>query len=300
VETGVGGAPSAVFPAPGQPAVQKNKQAPEKEKDIKSAENRQQAPAVSDPIISHLTDTQHRLTKEERREAATKRISADLTELKRFNAAGDETSMIMVLERLARRYVLRRQYDKALHGLTASLALREKLHLDGPSARLFDDRGTIRQKVGDRTGALEDLTRALALAETRREPSLDTGALQARSKALAKELGLDPAAALTAYRTLWKARAAGDGRGETDALHSIGTLFDKAQRSSEALNYYERAAASVLTDKARVYEKLGKPKLAEQSYKEALEAFKRLDYSRYLAVLKESGLDSGLSVRSRR
>lgn len=299
VETGVGGAPTPVFPTPVQPA-HKSKHVPEHQKETRSADARQKPAVQPDPVISQLMDSNHRLSREERREAANKRISGDLTELKRFNAAGDETSMIVVLERLARRFTLRRQYDKALHGLTASLALREKLHLDGPSARLFDERGMIKQKVGDRAGALEDLTRALVLAESRRDTSIDRVALQARCGALAREMGLDPDAILSAYRLLWKARGAGDGRGETDALHTIGTLYDKAQKPSEALNYYERAAASVLTDKARVYGKLGKQKLAEQSYKEALEAFKRLDYSRYLAVLKESGLDSTLSTRPRR
>jgi tetratricopeptide (TPR) repeat protein len=299
VETGVGGKPSAVAPSPVQD-IRKKKPSLEKENAARPVEVRQQqAAAQPDPIVSQLTDSARRLTREERREAAANRISADLAELKRFNASGDETSMIVVLERLARRYALRRQYDRALHGLTASLALREKLGLDGPATQLFDDRGTIKQKVGDQAGALEDLTRALVLAEGRGQAS-GTTALEERCRVLAREMGLDPGAALHAYRSLWKARTTADGRGETDALHALGTLYDNAQKPSVALNYYERSAASVLTDKARMYGKLGKQKLAGQSYKEALEAFKRLDYSRYLVVLRESGLDSTPSALPRR
>ncbi len=80
----------------------------------------------------------------------------------------------------------------------------------------------------------------------------------------------------------------------------IGKLYDNAQKPSEALNYYERSSASVLADMARTYEKLGKQKLAEQSYKDAMEAFKRLDYSRYLMMQKKVRADSTLSPLPRR
>ena len=299
VETGVGGKHVAVVPGPAERS-DKKKQDLGIKRGARSERTRDQLTVPPQRIMSRLSGPTQRLTREERREAAQKRITADLADLKRFKAAGDETSMIVVLERLARRYVLRRQYDKALHGLTASLALREKLGLDGPSARLFDDRGALKQQLNDSAGALEDLTRALVLSQGQGKSSADTTALEARCLVLSRDLGLDPATALRAYRLLWQSRQARDGRGETDALHAIGTLYDKAQKHSEALNYYERSAASVLTDKARVYEKQGNGKLAEQSYKEALETFKRLDYSRYLAVLNESGLDSGTRTRSGR
>jgi tetratricopeptide (TPR) repeat protein len=115
--------------------------------------------------------------------------------------------------------------------------------------------------------------------------------LEARTKALADQLGLESSAALRAFRTLWKARSTGDGQGETDALYMLGNLYDKAFKPTEALNYYDRSSASVLADKARMYEKMGQQKRAEQSYREALETFKKLDYSRYLSMVKQSGVD---------
>jgi tetratricopeptide (TPR) repeat protein len=299
VETTVGGTPVAVIPAP-------RVQTPDNTKELGKKTGTGPAAIQSghnvrpESIIPQTTPVKHKLTRQERYESATKRITEDLAELRKYKVAGDETSMIVVLERLARRYALRRQYDKALHGLTASLALREKLGLDGPAARLYDDRGVIRQNLGDRAGALEDLTRALVLAEAQGAPPKDTTALESRCGALAQGLGLDTAAALHAFRSLWKSRRSGDERGETDALHVIGKLYDNAQRPSEALNYYERSSASVLADKARIYEKLGKQKLAEQSYKEALDAFKRLDYSRYLVMQKKARADFPPPPRPRR
>ncbi len=299
VETGVGGVPVAVIPSP---KVQPHDNVRELGKAVGTRPAAVQDGQAVRPelIIPQITPVKHKLTRQERYESANKRITEDLTELRKYKVAGDETSMIVVLERLARRYVLRRQYDKALHGLTASLAIREKLGLDGPAAQLYDDRGLIRQKLGDQAGALEDLTRALVLTQAQGAPSQDTTALESKCRALAQGLGLDSAAALNAFRSLWKSRRSGDERGETDSLHMIGKLYDNAQRPSEALNYYERSSASVLADKARIYEKLGKLKLAEQSYKEALDAFKRLDYSRYLVMQKKSRADSIPPSRPRR
>jgi predicted GNAT family acetyltransferase len=105
---------------------------------------------------------------------------------------------------------------------------------------------------------------------------------------VANEIGLEPTAATAAYENLWKARMRNDDRAETYALCIIGKLYDGAEKYEEALSYYDQSAASILADKARIYEKIGKKGLAEQFYKSALEAFKKLDYSRYLSLLKKS------------
>jgi Flp pilus assembly protein TadD len=74
-------------------------------------------------------------------------------------------------------------------------------------------------------------------------------------------------------------------------------LYDEAERSAEALQYYERSSASMLADKARIYEKIGKTNQAEQSYNEALESFKKLDYSRYLNLLRKLRVPKTLSLQ---
>ena len=43
--------------------------------------------------------------------------------------------------------------------------------------------------------------------------------------------------------------------------------------------------------------KLDKRRLAAESYKSALEAFKKLDYSRYLSLLKKAKAAETLSLR---
>jgi tetratricopeptide (TPR) repeat protein len=87
---------------------------------------------------------------------------------------------------------------------------------------------------------------------------------------------------LESLQRFWRSRAAGDDQSETQALYAVAKTYDKAERHQDALNYYDRSSASVLTDKALVYDKMGKGELAEQLYAQAMEAFKKLDYSRYV------------------
>jgi tetratricopeptide (TPR) repeat protein len=209
----------------------------------------------------------------------------DLAELKKLKESDDEANMIVILERLADKYARQKEYRKALAGLTASLAFREKLGINKGQEIVFRRSGILKEQLGDKAGALEDLTRAMALSAASGASKTDR-ALAVKAKKLAASIGLKSDVALHAFRLLWRARIGGDSHGETEALYLIGKLYDEANKPAEALRYYERSSTSMLTDKARIYEKIGKTNLAEQSYKEALESFKKLDYSSYLNLLR--------------
>jgi tetratricopeptide (TPR) repeat protein len=218
----------------------------------------------------------------------------DLVDLKKFKETNDEANMIVVLERLADKYARQKEYKKALAGLTASLAFRQKLGMQKGQEIVFRQSGILKEQLGDKVGALEDLTRAIVQAGANGASKTDK-ALVARAKKLAGSIGLESDAALHQFRLLWKARIAGDNHGETEALYSIGRLYDEAEKPAEALRYYERSSTSMLADKARIYEKIGKTNLAEQSYNEALESFKKLDYSSYLNLLRRLRVPKTLS-----
>lgn len=209
----------------------------------------------------------------------------DLAELKKYKETNDEAHMILVLERLTDKYARQKEYRKALAGLTASLAFRQNLGMHKGLEKDFRLSGLLKEQLGDKAGALEDLTRAMAQAIANGVSKAERAQV-VRARKLAGSIGLESDAALQAFRLLWKARIAGDNHGETEALYMIGRLYDTAEKPTEALQYYERSSASMLADKARIYEKIGKTNQAEQSYNDALAAFKRLDYSRYLNMLK--------------
>ncbi len=230
----------------------------------------------------------------ERKTRGDKSIRQNLVELKKFKETDDEANMIVVLERLAHRYSGQKDYKKALAALTASLAFRQKMGMQKGMENALRQSGLLREKLGDKAGALEDLTRAAAQAAVNGASKADK-ALATRAKKLAASIGLDSEAALRAFRLLWKARLAEDSHGETEALYLIGKLYEEADKPSEALQYYERSSTSMLADKARLYEKIGKTSMAEQSYNEALERFKKLDYSRYLNLLQKMRAPKRLS-----
>ena len=162
----------------------------------------------------------------------------------------------MILEKLAELYVRHKQYDKALHSLVASIAYREKMGLNKGLEKLYEKRGLIREKLGNSAGALADLTRALVLFDGHEGLSARR-ALDSRIRKIACEMRVDPAAAMGAYQALWRARSKGDDRAETHALYTIGRLYDRAEKNEQALSYYDQSSASILADKARVYEKIG-------------------------------------------
>jgi len=226
------------------------------------------------------------------RKTIEKLIRDDLTELRKLKNANDEPGLVGVLERLADRYTQTGQYEKALHGLTASLALREKVGLNTGKKLILYHSGIIKEKLGQHTEALEETTRALALPDGK-DKSLDKR-LESAAAALASGVGVPVDATLQAFAVLWKARAENDTHGETQALCLIAGIYEKANRYSEALNYYDRASASILADKSRVYEKIGKSQMAEQALSQALDAFRKLDYSRYMNMVRKSRISSTL------
>jgi len=221
---------------------------------------------------------------EAQRKALARRIHDDLVELGRLKRNRDEQPMIWLLERLADKYIRTEDYEKALHSLTASLALREKLLVRRGEEAVLKQSGLIKEKLGRQAEAVEDLTRAISATEPGH--AVPARALEARVKKISKEMGVEGDALLRALRTLWEARTTGNERSETLALFVLGRLYDRANRPKEALNYYERSSASMLADKARIYERMGKSDQAAASYNQALEAFKSLDYSRYLKMKK--------------
>lgn len=217
---------------------------------------------------------------------ATGTIQQDLQLLRDLKSKNAESEMIAVLERLADNYTRIREFDKALYSLSASLSLREKLLVAKGHDKALVHAAVIKEQLGRWAEALEDMTRALVLARSKREKTEKE--LEARSKKLAAALGLDSAKALTGFANLWKARNEGKGPEETEALHFIGSLFEAAERPVDALKYFDRSAASMLADKARVYRKAGKTQDAERLHEQALKTFKELDYGRYMQLMKES------------
>jgi tetratricopeptide (TPR) repeat protein len=213
-------------------------------------------------------------------------VAQDLQLLRELKSKNAEPRMIPVLERLADKYARARQYDKALYSLTASLALREKLLVGKGYDRALAQAALIKEQLGRSAEALEDMTRALALARTKRERTEKE--LEARSKKLAAALGLDPVKALAAFDNLWKARDGEKSNEETEALHAIGSLFEAADRPIEALKYLDRSSASMMADRARAYRKAGKTQEAERLEDQALQTFKELDYSRYTQMMRKA------------
>lgn len=211
--------------------------------------------------------------------ARQKSIREDLVELRRLKRAGDEAHMIVVLERISDKFAKSNEYEKALHGLAASLAFREKIGKRDSLDTVLSQSGLMKEKMGDLSGALEDFTHVMVLSQ----PESKTGKASAQlARATVSRMRLDPGPVLESLQRFWRSRTARDNQSETQALYSVAKIYDKAERHQDALNYYDRAGASVLADKARVYEKIGKSELADQAYAQALEAFKRLDYSRYI------------------
>jgi regulator of sirC expression with transglutaminase-like and TPR domain len=100
----------------------------------------------------------------EARSAKGKGPRDDLAELKKLKEINDEGHMIIVLERLADKYARQKEYRKALAGLTASLAFRQKLGMHKGEESVLRQSGLLKEQLGDKAGALEDLTRAMAQA----------------------------------------------------------------------------------------------------------------------------------------
>lgn len=227
--------------------------------------------------------------------SASADIQSDLKKLRELRENNAESEMIAVLERLADKYSRKRDYDRALYSMTASLALREKLRFGKGQEGALERAATIKERLGRSAEALEDMTRALALARADRKRT--ERELETRSKKLAAALGLEPDKALAVFENFWKSRNSGNSLEETEALHSIGRLFEAADRPAEALKYFDRSFAGMLADKARVYRKAGKTQDAERLHEQALQMFKDLDYSRYMQMLRRAEAPNTASRR---
>jgi len=214
------------------------------------------------------------------------RIREDLAALKKLRASNNESAMADLLERLAGNFIRRKDYRKASYCLTTSLALQDKLGSDKGRQKMFYQSGLLKDKLGDPAGAIEDLTRAIAVSGGK----ASAGAVRdmdAKARNIARRLNIDAAALLAGFQMLWKARMAGDDHTETEALYAIGKLYDRSEKPAEALNYYERSSASMFIDKARMHQKMGNARLAQDAYDKALEVFRKLDYSRYVSLVKK-------------
>lgn len=242
------------------------------------------------PVAARPSPAENRAAVE--RKAKEKLVRDDLATLRKLKNANDEPGLVAVLERLADRYTQMGQYEKAFHGLTASLALREKLGLSTGKKLILYHSGIIKEKLGRDSEALEETTRALAFPDGK-DKSLDKR-IESASEVLAKRIGVPVEETLQAFSLLWKARAENDTYGETQSLYRIARIYENANRHSEALDYYERASASILADKSRVYEKIGKSQMAEQALSQALDAFRKLDYSRYMNMIRKSRISRTL------
>ncbi len=214
-------------------------------------------------------------------------ISELLTRLKTLKARNEEEEMATVLEKLGEHYLRRGNDDRALHCLTAALGLMQKLGLTKGRERLLVGIGSVQERRGDLAPALENYSHAVFVSGSTRAP-LPSNSAKAKTRAVAEKMGLKSESVLDAFNMLWKARYQDTQASETDALYCIGKLLEKAGRYDDSLGYLERSTASMLADKARLYHKTGKARQAERAQAEALEFFRRVDYSRYLQMKHQS------------
>ncbi len=108
-------------------------------------------------------------------------------------------------------------------------------------------------------------------------------------------MGLEADAVLHTFDSLWTARKEGDGIGETRALFRLGEIYEKSGQHAESLMYYKRASASLLADSALLHEKMGQEELAGKLYKQAMEALREFDYSRFIELKRKSRVPNTIS-----
>lgn len=222
-----------------------------------------------------------------------KSIEDDLSELRKLRKSGDQKQMIVALERLAEKYSRTDQYQKALSCLNIALAFREKNDFRQNEEIALNQRGLINEKLGNLAKALEDYTRALFSSNPR---SRDTEKiLESKSRSLAAKMGLEAEQALENLKRLWKARSTGDMSEESKAFYNLAKIYSQAQKFDESLNYFDKSSASLMTEKSRVLEKLGRFEQAQKEMDQALETFKQLDYSQYLNMMRHSGKQEKIS-----
>lgn len=220
-------------------------------------------------------------------------IRKDLNELRKLKGKHDERKMVVVLERLSDRYAKQKDYVKALHCLDASMGFRDELPYRKGQSTALEHRGRIKEKLGRNAEALEDVSRAITYGKSEARTRRD--ALKARAKELARKMGLDADAALETLNALWKAREEQDGLSETRALYQLGQIYERSGKTHEARKYFKRTSASMLADKARLHEKMGQADLARKLFRQAMEAFKEVDYSRFIELKRKSNVPNTIS-----
>ncbi|MGD9817648.1 MAG: tetratricopeptide repeat protein [Desulfomonilaceae bacterium] len=239
---------------------------------------------------SEFFGKQEKLTKPEHsrseQRASKKSIEDDLNELRRLRKAGNEKQMIVVLEKLAEKYSKTDQYEKALNVLNISVAFREKIAFRQNEEITFNQRGLINEKLGNAAQALEDYTRALSTLNTGNKETEKI--LESKSRSLAGKIGLDVEPAMENFKILWLARSTSNTSDESMAFYNLAKMYSKAQKFTDSLNYFDRSSAALMTEKAKVLEKLGRFEQAQKEIDLALETFKKLDYSQYLNILRKS------------
>ncbi|MEW6348792.1 MAG: tetratricopeptide repeat protein [Thermodesulfobacteriota bacterium] len=216
-----------------------------------------------------------------------KSIGDLLAQLKAFKARNDEEEMAKVLAQLGEHYLRQGNDDRALHSFTAALGLIQKLGRTDGRERLLLNIGSVRERKGDLAPALENYSHALFLSGKAGVPPKGDS-VRAKVESSALKMGLKPGPIIDAFTALWQARYGHSQASETDALCRIGKLLESSGRYTDSLAYMERAKASVLADNARLYHKTGKVRQAEKAQSEALEFFRRVDYSRYLQMKHQS------------
>ncbi len=216
----------------------------------------------------------------------TGNLQRDLDELRKLRAAGDEPNMIVVLERLAAKYAEQNNHEKAFECLLASQSLREKLGLRRGIAKVHYAVGVLREELGRKTQAIEDLARAAVVGGIESESGL-TQAAEARARKLARGMKLDDEQILGALKAYWKARAARESEAEIRALYRAARLYQTVGLDSEALGYMERAAAVMLGEQAGLLARTGKSAEAKRALAQALGVLKAHDYSRYLQLIEK-------------
>jgi tetratricopeptide (TPR) repeat protein len=218
--------------------------------------------------------------------ASEPKIGDELRRLKRLAKSGDYARMIVLLEELADRYARRKKYDSVLQCFTVSLALRGELRQTKGMDKVLLSRGLLREKRQHLAAALEDLTRAAFVAKAEKNKDIRKTAL-VRARKLAKRMGLDSAKALHALERLWETRKNHERGSDAGILTELGALYEKASRPADALNYFERSTASIAVRCSGLLTKMGKTERADRTRKLAMGALKKLDYSRYLQMIRK-------------
>ncbi len=212
-------------------------------------------------------------------------IDEHLEKLERLRKANNETGMIEVLDDLAAAYSDDGNYYKALHALKAAVNFHEKTGLTEGLADLLMRMARAQEELGQVALAAEHYSRSLYLASRgRRTNTQATG--KRRLRKLLAGLGVDRDQLVAHLHAMWTARKSRDHEAETRALWQIARMYERAGREQDAVVYFDRASAAMLLVRASLHRKLGNREQAEKVFEQALEELKKVDYSRYLQLVK--------------